>query len=149
MYTLCPSTTLCRSGGAGRLANPALPAALAAVPGVEAVGEPVVDEAGEPAQPGKRDQPAGPAASRRHPPQHRRRVRPAMERAGFVADVEMPAHVVERQSLGGERVGDGSHVGEGDTVVAADSGHRTALVVHAGPADRADAGVENLDGEDR
>ncbi len=117
-----------------------LPMSLAPVPGVEQVGEAIVDQAGERSDHGIAEERCEPALPRRHPPDFDRDIGADDQAAGFVGGMEPAADVLERGPMGGERFRCEIDVAELDRAGLDRSDELVALAIDAGIANRA-AGV--------
>src|SRR5262245_51182385 len=134
-----PPCGACRMGWAEPkpVNAPDLPMALAAVPRVEPVGEPVVGKAGQPAQAGQAHQSTEPAGARRPPPYLDGAIGTDMQATIGVDGVEATTHVLDAGSEAGQRRRLEIDVAKFDGAGLRGADEPIALPRDAGIADRA------------
>src|SRR5580704_1062552 len=125
----------------GRISDPPhrrlLPVSLAAIPGVEQIGEPVIAETGDLMNARQADQPGEPAVARGCAPDRDRAVGADEEAAIGIDAVQPAAHIRQGGAEAGERIGLQIDVAEFDSAGAGRAHQPAALPVDAGVTDRA------------
>src|SRR5580700_1181464 len=114
-----------------------LPVSVAAIPGVEQIGEPVIAETGDLMNARQADQPGEPAIARGRTPNFDRAVTADVEAAIGIDAVKPAAHIRKRGAEAGERIGLQIDVAEFDHAGASGAHQPAALPVDAGVTDRA------------